>query len=122
MPAPMMAPTPSAVSWNGPSVRLRLWPPASCASARSMLIGFLANKGLPMQLLLWGIYPAANTAKLDDSILGARRAAPLGENSITARGREQCSAGTIANRPALLRARSPGPAKRFASYRAGEQT
>src|SRR6266436_8059701 len=54
MPAPIIAPTPSAVSWKGPSVRFRLCPPSSCASASNMLIGFLANKGLPMQLLLWG--------------------------------------------------------------------
>src|SRR5258708_7558072 len=57
MPAPMIAPTPSAVSWKGPSVRFRLCPPSSCASASNMLIGFLANKGLPMQLLLLGDLP-----------------------------------------------------------------
>src|SRR5712664_2364153 len=57
MPAPMMAPTPSAVSWKGPSVRFRLCPPSSLASSSNMLIGFLANKGLPMQLLLLGDVP-----------------------------------------------------------------
>src|SRR6266446_6890477 len=57
MPAPMMAPTPSAVSWKGPSVRFRLCPPTSLASSSNMLIGFLANKGLPMQLLLLGDVP-----------------------------------------------------------------
>src|SRR5882724_555666 len=54
MPAPMIAPTPSAVSWKGPSVRFRLCPPSSLASESNKLIGFLANKGLPMQLLLCG--------------------------------------------------------------------
>src|ERR1700704_4544616 len=57
MPAPMTAPTPSAVNWTGPSVRFRLCPPSSCASASNMLIGFLANKGWPMQLLLLGGSP-----------------------------------------------------------------
>src|SRR5439155_19540482 len=83
MPAPMIAPTPSAVSWNGPSVRFRLCPPSSCASASSMLIGFLANKGLPMQLLLWGMAPLPHdTANLALCIVGAHYAAPLQENSI----------------------------------------
>src|SRR5229473_420831 len=52
MPAPMMAPTPSAVSCTAPKVRLRLCSPASFDSVSSMLIGFFANNGLPMQLLL----------------------------------------------------------------------
>src|SRR5216683_730171 len=52
MPAPMIAPTPSAVSCTAPKVRLRLCSPASFDSVSSMLIGFFANNGLPMQLLL----------------------------------------------------------------------
>src|SRR5882724_1262181 len=52
MPAPITAPTPSAVNWNGPSVLFRLCSPASLASSSNKLIGFFANKGLPMQLLL----------------------------------------------------------------------
>ena len=43
MPAPMTAPTPSAVSWKGPRVRFRLRSPVSPASANSMFIGFLAQ-------------------------------------------------------------------------------
>ncbi len=81
----MIAPTPNAVNWNGPSVRFRLCPPASCDSASNMLIGFLANKGLPMQLLLWKIVSLLEaTAKLDGPIVGAQHAAPLQENSIIA--------------------------------------
>src|SRR3977135_1539223 len=62
MPAPMTAPTPSAVNWTGPSVRFRLCSPSSFASSSNMLIGFLANKGLPMQLLLLGDVPASGNA------------------------------------------------------------
>src|SRR5882762_10166295 len=43
---PMMAPTPSAVSWPAPSVRLRLCWPASPASASSMFIGFFTKSQL----------------------------------------------------------------------------
>src|SRR6267378_2944697 len=42
----MMAPTPSAVSWPAPSVRLRLCWPASPASASSMFIGFFTKSQL----------------------------------------------------------------------------
>src|SRR5260370_14959795 len=97
MPAPMIAPTPSAVSWKGPSVRFRLCALSSWASESSMLIGFRANKGLPMQLLLYaesperpcltaiwlGTLPASRSyiqlpaSTVMHSIVGAQRAAPL---------------------------------------------
>src|SRR5437879_11514726 len=95
MPAPMIAPTPSAVSWKGPSVRFRLCPPSSCASASSMLIGFLANKGLPMQLLLWGTAPLpADATNLASGIVGAHHAAPLQKNSIIALVQPQRASAT----------------------------
>src|SRR5205823_13152872 len=52
IPAPMMAPIPSVTKLRGPSARLRLCSPDSLASFISVSIGFVANKGLPMQLLL----------------------------------------------------------------------
>src|SRR5213082_4089157 len=52
IPAPMMAPIPSVTKLRGPRARLRLCSPDSLASFISVSIGFVANKGLPMQLLL----------------------------------------------------------------------
>src|ERR1700730_8532031 len=46
MPAPMIAPTPSAVSCPAPNVRFRLCSPVSPASESSMLIGFLTKSQL----------------------------------------------------------------------------
>src|SRR5580658_983125 len=51
MSAPMMAPTPSAVSDTGPSERFRVCSPASSASFSSQSIGFFANSGLPIPRL-----------------------------------------------------------------------
>src|SRR5580700_3029498 len=52
MPAPMMAPIPSVTRLTGPRARLRLCSPVSPASFINVVIDFVANKGLPMQLLL----------------------------------------------------------------------
>ncbi len=53
MPAPMIAPIPSVIRFTGPSARFRLCSPVSPASCISVSIDFVANKGLPMQLLLF---------------------------------------------------------------------
>src|SRR6266403_6342891 len=52
IPAPMMAPIPSVTRLIGPNARLRLCSPVSAASLIKLSSGFVANKGLPMQLLL----------------------------------------------------------------------
>src|SRR5271157_2902502 len=52
MPAPMMAPIPRVIKLTGPSARFRLCSPVSPASCISVSIDFVANRGLPMQLLL----------------------------------------------------------------------
>src|SRR5208283_4392249 len=44
MPAPMTAPMPSAVSWNGPSERFSVPTPVALASAVSTSIDFFANR------------------------------------------------------------------------------
>src|SRR5450432_1068104 len=67
----MIAPTPSAVSWNGPSVRFRLCAPASFDSSSNMLIGFRANKGLPMHLLLGRLSPLSQ-ANMDRELSHCR--------------------------------------------------
>src|SRR5580693_8778412 len=54
MPAPMIAPMPKVTRFTGPSARFRLCSPVSLDSSISMVIDFVANKGLPMQLLLLG--------------------------------------------------------------------
>src|SRR6266852_3343871 len=55
MPAPMIAPMPSVTRFTGPSARFRLCSPVSAASFTSESIDFVANKGLPMQLLLYPV-------------------------------------------------------------------
>src|SRR5262249_24225034 len=56
MPAPMIAPIPKVTRLIGPSARFRLCSPDSPASFVSTSSDFVANKGLPMQLLLrWKI-------------------------------------------------------------------
>src|SRR5438876_7719030 len=52
IPAPMMAPIPNVTRLIGPRARFRQCSPDSPASFISVSIGFVANKGLPMQLLL----------------------------------------------------------------------
>src|SRR5579863_6073926 len=52
MPAPIIAPIPNVTRFTGPSARLRLCSPVSEASFISVSSDFVANKGLPMQLLL----------------------------------------------------------------------
>src|SRR5208337_288712 len=52
MPAPIMAPIPNVIKLTGPRARFRLCSPVSPASFISVSIDFVANKGLPMQLLL----------------------------------------------------------------------
>src|SRR5260370_12691151 len=128
MPAPMTAPTPSAVNWTGPSVRFRLCSPASFASASNMLIGFLANKGLPMQLLLLlGISPTSAFVRYVQfglkplSIVGAQHAAPLLENSVIAWSqlyRPAATTTTRAGRPGPQSKRSRVPFRTFASGQA----
>src|SRR5258708_12302616 len=72
MPAPMIAPIPSVTRFTGPRARLRLCSPVAEASFISVSSDFVANKGLPMQLLLCeGRIPAAIEAKLDLPIVGA---------------------------------------------------
>src|ERR1700730_10931804 len=124
MPAPMMAPTPSAVSWKGPSVRFRLCPPSSLASSSNMLIGFLANKGLPMQLLLLGDIPASGYYYQFGftDIVGAQQSASLQENSVIpyhARGRPAATRTSRRGRPGR---QSPNRARLFESDTAAEQT
>src|SRR5947208_1515618 len=51
----MMAPIHSVTRLTGPRALFRLCSPVSPASFSSASIGFVANKGLPMQLLLSGI-------------------------------------------------------------------
>src|SRR5712692_1156392 len=126
MPAPIIAPTPSAVSWKGPSVRFRLCPPTSSASESNMLIGFLANKGLPMQLLLWGSAPLPDpTTNLALSIVGAQPAAPLQKNPINSSSKFLPAAATTTTRadtPEPQSRLSPDPFPRSASDRAAAQT
>src|SRR6266852_1183077 len=55
MPAPMIAPIPSVTRFTGPRARFRLCSPVSPASFNSESIDFVANKGLPMQLLLYPV-------------------------------------------------------------------
>src|SRR5713226_7623787 len=98
MPAPMMAPIPSVTRLTGPRALLRLCSPVSAASFISVLIDFVANKGLPMQLLLPGM-----PTNLVVNIVGAQQAAPLQENSVSpyyARGRPAATTIPTANRPA----------------------
>src|SRR5271168_4650388 len=52
MPAPMMAPTPSAVSDTGPNVRFNVCSPVALASFSSQSIGFFLNSGLLIRNLL----------------------------------------------------------------------
>src|SRR5271155_51022 len=102
MPAPMMAPMPKVTRLTGPSARLRLCSPVELASDMSVVMDFVANKGLPMQLLLCGICarflkkpkPPAN---LDLRIVGAQHAAPLQKKQ------------KLVGWPALDRLRSPRP-------------
>src|SRR6266481_388713 len=54
IPAPMMAPIPRVTRFIGPSARFRLCSPVSPASFINVSSDLVANKGLPMQLLLWG--------------------------------------------------------------------
>src|SRR5256885_12082771 len=56
MPAPIMAPTPSAVSWTAPRLRFKLCSRVSWASPSSMLMGFLTNKEFPV------VFPSATAA------------------------------------------------------------
>jgi hypothetical protein len=48
----------------------------------SVVMDFVANKGLPMQLLLWVVLRTVElpTANLVPSIVGVQHAAPLQEN------------------------------------------
>src|SRR5439155_22157943 len=62
MPAPMMAPIPRVTRFTGPSARFRLCSPVSEASFISVSSDLVANKGLPMQLLLWGTAPLPHDA------------------------------------------------------------
>src|ERR1700757_525959 len=55
MPAPMIAPMPSVIRLTGPRARFRLCSPVSPASFINASIGFVANKRLPMQLLLTSV-------------------------------------------------------------------
>src|SRR5580658_2676412 len=84
MPAPIMAPIPSVTKFTGPRARLRLCSPVSSASFISVVIDFVANKGLAIQLLLWRVCTRLPlhryNAKLDLHIVGAQHAAPLQEN------------------------------------------
>src|SRR5229473_7756894 len=81
MPAPMTAPIPRVIRFTGPSARFRQCSPVSPASFINVSSDLVANKGLPMQLLLWGSAPISNrTANLALSIVGAQHAAPLQEN------------------------------------------
>src|SRR5260370_6857350 len=81
MPAAMMAPIPSVTRFTGPRARFRLCSPVSPASFISVSSDLVANKGLPMQLLLWGSAPISDsTTNLALSIVGAHLAAPLQEN------------------------------------------
>src|SRR5467141_97795 len=57
MPAPMMAPIPRVTRFTGPRARFRLCSPVSPASFISVSSDLVANKGLPMQLLLLGGSP-----------------------------------------------------------------
>src|SRR5713226_3064883 len=57
MPAPMIAPIPSVTRFTGPRARLRLCSPVSPASFIRVSSDLVANKGLPMQLLLLGNVP-----------------------------------------------------------------
>ncbi len=52
MPAPIIAPIPSVIRLTGPRARFRLCSPVAPASFINTSSGFVANKGLPMQLLL----------------------------------------------------------------------
>src|ERR1700722_11223746 len=52
MPAPITAPTPSAVSDTGPNVRFSVCSPVALASLSSQSIGFLLNSALPIRKLL----------------------------------------------------------------------
>src|SRR5260221_9480811 len=71
MPAPMIAPIPRVTRFTGPRARLRLCSPVAEASFIRVSSDFVANKGLPMQLLLCeGRIPAAIEAKLDLPIVG----------------------------------------------------
>src|ERR1700747_669686 len=72
MPAPMMAPIPSVTRFIGPRARFRLCSPVSDASFIKVSRDFVANKGLPMQLLLFQVeYRLRQAAKLDFAIVGA---------------------------------------------------
>src|SRR6266436_6984305 len=53
IPAPMIAPIPSVTRFTGPRARLRLCSPVSAASFIKVSSDLVANKGLPMQLLLY---------------------------------------------------------------------
>src|SRR5712691_5421617 len=81
IPAPIMAPIPSVTRFTGPRARLRLCSPVSSASFISVSSDFVANKGLPMQLLLYGDLPllprpTANLARTYHC-RGAKCRAPL---------------------------------------------
>src|SRR5271168_2246854 len=80
IPAPMTAPIPKVIKLIGPRARFSVCSPSPpWASRIRTSIGLVANKGLPMQLLLWGVVPRflRKTAKLDANIVGAQHAAPL---------------------------------------------
>src|SRR5882762_3434044 len=77
IPAPMIAPMPSVTRFTGPSARFRLCSPVSDASFIKVSSDLVANKGLPMQLLLCGCRLAATLdAKLDFAIVGAHPVSP----------------------------------------------
>src|ERR1700739_4485332 len=82
MPAPMMAPIPSVTRFIGPRARFRLCSPVSDASFIKVSRDFVANKGLPMQLLLFQVeYVLRQAAKLDLAIVGARPDLPYNKLS-----------------------------------------
>src|SRR5215470_7917356 len=87
MPAPMIAPIPKVTRLIGPSARFRLCSPDSPASFVSTSSDFVANKGLPMQLLLHmfvlPVYP--ETANLDAAIVVATAPAPYKKKLLSRR-------------------------------------
>src|SRR5262245_28464184 len=84
MPVPMMAPTPRAVSWIGPSTRLSRFSPL--ASSRMSDRGFRANRGFGMGIDTTGARPGKASGflrgcggELADRELHGASAAPGGD-------------------------------------------
>src|SRR5260221_1376680 len=112
IPAPMTAPIPSVTRLIGPSARFKLCSLVSPASLISTSSDFVANKGLPMQLLLQkvtcSVYP--KTAKLDAVIVVAEALSPYKNISYLLK-----PLPTKAHRKGNRPGPSAGPATRFSS-------